>query len=213
MGHSMAPIFCSRCGDANALEEGCDPRDELAELDVLLERLKLKRYDLKRKINRLQSPIVRQLPPDIMSTIFEFCLPDFTDHQLPPFSDVDLSIPLSLGAICSYWRDIAWSTPALWSSLVARVTGKHDPQIVTGIAHEWLSRSGQLPLSIRVCSKLYHDEHKAFSALAEIINQYSTRWSDLDLYIPLSYYQHFHATDNHAPILKSVRFHNSAYRR
>jgi hypothetical protein len=217
--NGMAPTFCSRCGDA--VEEGCDPWDELAELDALLERLRLKRYDLKRKINRLQSPIVRQLPPDVMSTIFEFCLPDFTEYQnlprygLPSLPDTEegLSIPLSLGAICSYWRGIAWSTPSLWCSLVVRVTRKHadDPHIVTGIAQGWLSRSGQLPLSIRICSKLYEPSRvaSAVSALAEIINQYSTRWSDLDLYIPDSY-QHFHATDNHAPILKSIQF-NGAY--
>ena len=112
----MAPAFCNRCGDA--FEEGCDPKDELAELDALLERLRLKRHDLTRKINRFHSPIIRQLPPDVMSTIFEFCLPDFADHQVYPYPTEDLSIPLSLGAICSYWRDIAWSTPSLWSSLV-----------------------------------------------------------------------------------------------
>jgi F-box-like len=178
----------------------------LSMLSALLDRLKRYDSDLKRKINRFESPIVRQLPPDIMSTIFEFCLPDFTDLQIGPDSDVDLSIPLSLGAICSYWREIAWSTPTLWSSLVIRVIRlrKHDPRIVTDIAHEWLSRSGQLPLTIRICATLY--EHKGVTALIDIINQHSTRWSDLDLYTPHSYYQHFHATDNHAPILKSIRF-------
>ena len=75
----MAPTLCSRCGDA--VDEGCDPRDELAELDALLERIKLKRLNAKRKINRLHSSIIRQLPPDVMSTIFEFCLPYFTYHH------------------------------------------------------------------------------------------------------------------------------------
>ena len=203
----MAPTFCSRCGDA--VEEGCDPRDELAELDVLWERLRLKRYDLKRKINRLHSPIVRLLPPDVTSSIFEFCLPDFADHQLSPYTEEDLSIPLSLGAICSYWRDIAWSTPSLWSSLVIHVPCIHKSHITTGIAREWLARSGQLPLSIRIYSKSYN---KPVSSLADIINQYSPRWSDLDLHMPDSYYQSFHATDSHAaPILKSIRLHCSAH--
>ena len=205
----MTPTFCSRCGDA--VEEGCNPWDELAELDALLERLRVKRYDLKRKINRVQSLIVRQLPRDVMSTIFEFCLPDFTVHQPSPYIQDDISIPLSLGAICSYWRDVAWSTPSLWCSLVICVTRNHDPHIVTCIAQEWLSRSGQLPLSIRICSKLY--EHETFSALADIINQYSPRWSNLDLYIPDTYYKYFHGTDNHAPILKSIRFSCSFYRK
>ena len=198
----MAPTFCNRCEDA--LEEESDLWDELAELDALLERLRLKRYDLKRKINRLQvqSPIVRQLPADVMSIIFEFCLPDFTDKLLP-FTDEDLSFPLSLGAICSHWRDIAWSTPYLWSSLVVRIRSQNDSHIVTGIAQEWLARSGQLPLTIRISSKSCI---KTVSALADIINQYSARWSNLDLCIPDSYYRYFHAIDNHAPILKSIRF-------
>ena len=77
----MTPNISDLCGDA--VEERCDPLDELAELDALSEvsePLRLKRYDLKRKINQFRSPIICQLPPDVMSTIFEFCLPDFTDH-------------------------------------------------------------------------------------------------------------------------------------
>ena len=196
----MAPTFCNRC----------DPLDELAELDELSERLRLKRYDLKRKINQFHSPIVRQLPPDVMSTIFESCLPDFADHQ-PSFTVYPkenrfktLSIPLSLGAICSYWREIAWSTPSLWSSLVVCVSSELDSHMGTSIAREWLARSGQLPLSIRIYSK--PRSKKAVSALADIINQYSARWYDLDLCIPDHCYQHFHATGNHAPILKFIRF-------
>ena len=202
----MAPTFCNRCGDVFEEGPGRDLREELAELDALLERLTLKRYDLKRKINRFHSPIVRQLPPDVMSVIFEFCLLDFTLHQVSPFSSYMLFTPLSLGAICSYWRDIAWSTPSLWSSLVVRDPSEYNTHIITGIAQEWLARSGQLPLSIHILSTFYN---KAVIALVDIINQYSTRWSELDLDIPDSYFQYFHATDNHAPILKSIRFQRS----
>ena len=200
----MAPTICNRCGDA--VEEGCDPREELAELDALLERIRIKRYALKRKINQLYSPIVRKLSPDVTSTIFEFCLPDFTDHQLSPYTDEDTSIPLSLGTICSYWRDIAWSTPSLWSSLVVCITRERDSDIVTGMAQEWLTRSGQLPLSIHIYSET---KNETLSALIDTINQYSTRWFDLDLHMPLHCYQLFHATENHAPILKSIRFFSS----
>ena len=204
----MAPTFCNRCGDV--VEERCDVWDELAELDALLERLRLKRYDLKRKINRVHSPIVRLLPPDVTSTIFEFCLPDFSDHHISPYTgtiyEEDLFIPLSLGAICSYWREIAWSTPTLWSTLVVYFKSKfkHNSHMSTGIAQEWLACSGQLPLSIRIVAK--PSCHRAVSALADIINQYSSRWSDLDLYMPQQYYQYFRAT---APILKSITFHAS----
>ena len=98
----MAPVFCDRRGDT--VGEGCDLLDELAQFDALWERFTLKRYDLKRNINRFHSLIVRQLPLDIISTIFEFCLPYFHLSSSNFF-------PLSLGVICSYWRETAWSTP------------------------------------------------------------------------------------------------------
>ena len=207
-GPGMAPTLCSRCGFRDAVDEGCDPEDELAELDALLERLRLKRYDLKRKINRFHSPIIRQLPPDVTSTIFEYCLPDFAANPFFTMALGNLSYPLSLGAICSYWRDIAWSTPSLWSSLVIRDRNKRDPHIIAGVAQEWLARSGQLPLSIRILT--FYNE--TVSALAVIINRYSTRWSHLDLSMPSDCYQHFLAIDNHAPTLKFIRFdvHSSA---
>ena len=203
-GPGMAPTLCSRCGDA--VDEGCDPKDELAKLNTLLKHLRFKRYDLKRKVNRYHSPIIRHLPPDVMSTIFEFCLPYFTDNydQFLAFIREDFSFPLSLGAVCSYWRAIAWSIPSLWSSLVVRVTSSNDPHIIAGVAQEWLARSGQLPLTIRILAY----NNKPVSALSNIINRYSTRWSHLDLCMPPNCFQHFFAIGNHAPTLKSIRFHS-----
>jgi hypothetical protein len=213
----MAPTFCNRYGDP--VEEGCDPYEQAyqraeqayqrAELDALSKLSELfKRCDLKRKINEFHSPIVRQLHPEVMSTVFEFCLPD---HQLSltvyPEEEPSTTpsiIPLSLGSICSYWREIAWSTPSLWSSLVVHVSDKLDSRMAS-IAQEWLARSGQLPLSIRILSKPDSKTLLVVSALADIINQYSTRWYDLDLRGPDYYYRYLHATDNHAPILKFIR--------
>ena len=82
--------------------------------------------------------------------------------------------------------------------------------MVAGIAREWLGRSGRLPLSIRILSTFYN---KSVSSLIDIVNQYSTRWSELDLSIPDGYYQRFHASDNHAlihaPVLRSnIQFDN-----
>ena len=99
----ISPTFCNRCRDA--VEKRCDPLDEFYAIDALWERLRLKGYDLKRKINQLHSSIIRQLAPDVMSTFSEFCLPDFTDNKRSPYTKKGLSSLLSLGAICSYWRD------------------------------------------------------------------------------------------------------------
>ena len=88
-----------------------------------------------------------------------------------------------------------------WSIFQATIN-----HIITGIVQDWLARSGQLPLSILIYSNSYK---KLVSPLADIIKQYSNRWSDLALHIPDSYYQCFHATDNHAPMFKSIQFHCS----
>ena len=214
----MAPILCDLCRDivfsqANARTEGeetininsWDPLDELTQLDALLARLTIKREELKGKINRIYSPIIRQLPPDVMSIIFEFCLLDFTKFYRSP-SRSDLCIPLTLGAVCKYWREIAWSTPSLWSSLIVDVSRTSHPTI----AQEWLARSGQLPLSIRIISKphIFFTPVHRVAELADITNQYSTRWSHFELCLPQSHYRYFHPSDNHAPILKTIRFHN-----
>lgn len=58
-----------------------------------------------------------------------------------------------LGAVCRTWRNIAWTTPSLWTSLVFWVVyDTTEPQVQLAI--EWLNRSGNLPLSIvlRNCS-------------------------------------------------------------
>jgi F-box-like len=208
--YSMAPVFCDCCDDTMA-----DLLVEIAHLDTMSERLTLKRYDVKRRINRFHSLIIRQLPPDIMSTIFEFCLPNFDFMDFQPLPSKMECYPLSLGAICNYWREIAWSTPYLWSSFAFRVKGTQPNNLGLHMAmvKEWLDRSGQLPLTIRILSPprkpIKSHQVVVTLALAEIINQYCHRWSDLDLCIPQCFYQFFHATDNHAPILRSIRFHSS----
>ena len=87
---------------------------------------------------------------------------------------------------------------------MVRDPNRQASHIVTDIAQEWVTRSGRLPRSIRISSTFYNE---SVIALVDIINQYSDRWSDLDLNIPDYSYELFHATDNHAPILKSIRFH------
>ena len=135
-----------------------------------------------------------------ISRIFSLHYP----HQTCVFPYL-LELFASIGAICKYWREIAWSTPCLWSSLVVRVKpNRCDSQ--TDIVQEWLARSGHLPLSIRIFTTVSTPQiGLAVLALADIINQYSARWFHLDLSVPQNLCQYFHAIDNHAPVLKSIR--------
>ena len=102
----------------------------------------------------------------------------------------------------------------LWSSLVAHIPVSH-----TAIAQGWLAHPRRPASSSCIDSYLFKSlwtyNCQAVSALADIIldiiNQYSTRWSDFDLVMPQScFYQFFffHATDHHAPMESYPRAQN-----
>lgn len=57
-------------------------------------------------LHRLNEPqdMISVLPSEVLATIFEHA----ADENL---------FPLVIGGVCSQWRNIAWSTPRLWTSL------------------------------------------------------------------------------------------------
>ncbi|KAJ2919940.1 hypothetical protein MD484_g416, partial [Candolleomyces efflorescens] len=55
---------------------------------------------------------IRRLPPEVLQTIFIFCLP--TDHN-PSLAPREA--PFLLSHICRRWRDVAFRTPRLWARL------------------------------------------------------------------------------------------------
>ncbi|KAL0564612.1 hypothetical protein V5O48_017434, partial [Marasmius crinis-equi] len=134
------------------------PEERIRQLDEEISRLQVERDKLQRFVDRhraLSAP-VRRLPPDIWRMIFARCLPD-TDIELcmPPLST---EAPLLLTTICRSWREIATTTPQLWSSLHIYL-----PVPTRGLTGErffvameerkrglelWLSRSGAVPLAV-----------------------------------------------------------------
>lgn len=99
---------------------------------------------------RLLSP-ARRLLPEILQEIFCHCLPVAHNAILDARSP-----PLLLGQVCSQWRQIAYSTPRLWTSIhisarpihLRNFTGSSRTIARKDAISAWLSRSGVLPLSI-----------------------------------------------------------------
>lgn len=54
--------------------------------------------------------------PELLGQIFEECLPDFGDQRISRISSASQA-PLKLGRVCSHWRQVALSTPALWDRI------------------------------------------------------------------------------------------------
>ena len=123
--------------------------------------------------NEMDSPIVHLLPPEILSHIFTFYPIDF-DHMTPLF----------LGSVCRRWREVAWSTPELWTYISVHLTNQ-----IFGVIQRcslWLDRSGVLPLNIRISSDISvpvnHSKTRAgINSLIATLQNHSRRWRHLDI--------------------------------
>ncbi|KAG2023607.1 hypothetical protein CC2G_001241 [Coprinopsis cinerea AmutBmut pab1-1] len=179
-----------------------DPRERLAGLDEeisrverVLSRLRSFQPTLRRDINRLHSPILQILPTELVSEIFTHCLPnlgDFSPH-LPP-SDGSIC-PLLLGSICSSWRQIAWATPSLWTSPTLLLC-KPKLRIQAELLEEWIGRSGDLTLTLRLLCGSDDDRVTDIpQGLFKTILRHASRWRAIDLQIPTAYYENLSAPE------------------
>ncbi|KAJ7685639.1 hypothetical protein DFH06DRAFT_1029448 [Mycena polygramma] len=94
------------------------------------------------------APFVRHgptVPTEILAEIFFHCLPDDHDYVVPDVA----TAPLILCGICRRWREVAISTPRLWSSLRIDFDLMLKRRVYeTGFYKMWLSRAGGTPLSL-----------------------------------------------------------------
>jgi len=138
---------------------------EIKRVQSILDELHHERRALSEEIEAhraLISPI-RQLPLDVLGEIFVHCLPEGRNAVMS-----SEEAPILLGRICSAWRSIARSTPRLWASLhiptpmqinkTGQGPAQPDPTFISKMerrceaAWEWISRSGESPISISVCT-------------------------------------------------------------
>jgi len=171
---------------------------ELTDLKTRLKALRKEHKSLIRQVEICQTIITlpRRLPDDILSEIFYQSLP--TTHNAAMSKSVP---PLIFTQICKHWREVALSTPRLWSTIHIHVVQKDrdqsgddfDDDVVSSItpgkwdkkratdAVEWLRRSGQRPLSISVVGNdIWAAPSRAFYDLQlSSIIPFAARWRNL----------------------------------
>ncbi|KAF8167257.1 hypothetical protein B0H34DRAFT_8494 [Crassisporium funariophilum] len=147
--------------------------------------------------NDLDSLFLRMLPSEIISEIFFFAVSQSPSQKIGKQLN-----PFSLGSVCSSWRTIAWSYPVLWSSVSARINGRLS--FVVELLEQWLSRSGDLPLSIRIFDEGYFLHDPRIEDLFGILNRYAHRWRIADLNIHSSYYLYLPLESTTFPLLESL---------
>jgi hypothetical protein len=121
-------------------------------------------------------PLIHRLPHEILGVIFTYCLPK-GQHHLPHIADA----PLLLCRVSNTWRTVAISTPHLWTSLMLVLPPKATLEAFSVGASAWLSRSGALPLTIRM------DAHPIFplpSDFFDVFTPFFPRWHNIKLHIP-----------------------------
>ncbi|PPR02886.1 hypothetical protein CVT24_002307 [Panaeolus cyanescens] len=137
-----------------------------------------------------QSPpslTINDLPPEILATIFHTYMfwedeSDLIDPELEGMISVfkpnPRSAPLLFCNVCSYWREVSISTPALWSAIVI-----HDlcyPETIS----VWLERSQAHPLSLFVSLGQKLANTDKFARLLGMLYASMPRWKQLSLHLP-----------------------------
>ena len=163
---------------------------ELENLENTITKLKTRRCEVKRDINRRHSSFIRIIPSEIIAIISGFVNTDFS---------ITGSLPILL-SVCSDWRRAIVGLPRLWSSIKIDLPPTSQnfndsmkfPRLATFI-DEWLARAGQLPLNISLCS--VHDvpwpgdSAKEYLPIFKILNKYSSRWHSFNISIPTILHQ------------------------
>ncbi|KIM45534.1 hypothetical protein M413DRAFT_343054 [Hebeloma cylindrosporum] len=178
-----------------ALEGGlCSPCQERASILRQIKQLTVKYHTLGSAINTSHDPFTHKLPPEIASHILCLCLPlldngkDYRKavHGLWSIQR-EWAAPLKLGSVCRKWRQLAWATPGLWTTLYIRIKPSMPPstaELLLDLIREWLGRSGVLPLTVYFFHReisISADPEDFDCILIDTLNTHSGRWRNLYL--------------------------------
>ncbi|KAK7048685.1 hypothetical protein R3P38DRAFT_2870892 [Favolaschia claudopus] len=155
------------------------PEDAVARLDAEIEEMELALTQLKERRETLMKPItahrvlispMRRTPDDILFEIFFSCLPVTHNALIDP-----AEAPLLLTRICRRWRAVAYSTPALWTSI--HIPASHaqehlwvSPDYLFGLGkavEAWFQRSAHCPLSVSLVFPSLRETGTDVAAVAE----------------------------------------------
>ncbi|KAF5337998.1 hypothetical protein D9758_014317 [Tetrapyrgos nigripes] len=168
--------------------------------------------NLRRKIVLLRSLLspIRRLPPELLGLIFSLVcvrseIANLMEEQGEELMDCP---PIRLSQVCAGWRELAWTTPSLWSSFSigspADLTLQHKYDQIKGIVDLHLQLSQQCPLSIHLCF-LYGAYFESNCEILRLLMAHSSRWDVVSFTIDSEYLfeGHFAPVRGRLPILRS----------
>ena len=167
------------------------------ELERTIQELQEKRRILRTRMNATHDPFNFKFPPEIASLIFSLSL-EKDDYEPGQSALCKLPTPFLLGSVSRSWRQLARSTPQLWSTisftLVKKKTNALSP---LPFIIDWLQLSGNLPLALWIFedaeSSLYWETR---FPVVDALNQHSGRWHKVVFHLDIQYLRHFRGTDS-----------------
>ncbi|KAF8953528.1 hypothetical protein BDZ97DRAFT_596665 [Flammula alnicola] len=194
--------LCSKISNLNP----CNPCKRLAELDIQIIKARETLLAMQKEARRLKSEmncshdhLIHRLPPEISSYIFQLCI------SREPSIDARYS-QVALSSVCQKWRQIAHTTPQLWTTIFLSVS-RHSDLSVADWTQEWIDRSGQLPLSIGLFAKSESKYYTVYRYVIAVINQCSSRWRDLTYQGPASSLSDLVGDSQGASQLQTLKLH------
>ncbi|KAJ7609983.1 hypothetical protein DFH06DRAFT_1346119 [Mycena polygramma] len=147
--HPVPPAFARR--------RMAEINSELANLKTSITRLEVEHAILGHHLARYIYPVL-SLPNEVVSEIFL--------HTLKPseYPFADPQSPLFLGHICQRWRDIALSTPSLWTTISLEIDNISEPDSCLRLLDILLTRSRQCPLYVVITEECARHDTKAWLA-------------------------------------------------
>ncbi|KAK7052054.1 hypothetical protein R3P38DRAFT_1634593 [Favolaschia claudopus] len=135
----------------------------------VLQGLMSQHKEAQRKMNFFLDPMA-QLPLEIQSMIFVFARQLGSEIPEPN----PRSPPMVFLSVCRMWRDIALSTPALWSEIQLDSLPRGSNYLELG--NIWLKRARALPLSVKLNGSMRLDR-----SVENLIARFSHQIEDLTL--------------------------------
>ncbi|CAA7265055.1 unnamed protein product [Cyclocybe aegerita] len=196
-------LMCYSCLELKNLEA------QIADTKAFLNHLEAHIDLLKFNHNHTHDYFTHRLPPEVASHIFVLAVADAETLQ------DQHRAPLTLGAVSRRWRQIAWSTPRLWTEVPVDLNKFEESfHLPKELLVQWIGRAGQLPLSVHISFDATDSDSSRhttnFTNIVNTLNEYSLRWESLSLAMPFSLVPHLRAT-HEVPLLKRLTI-NPPYR-
>ena len=154
-------------------------------------------------MDKIHDLLTRRVPRKIASHIFAQCI----SSNPSPYQRAFIMQPLVLGAVCQSWRDIAWTTPQLWTTIVIVIGPTRDSNSQLELLEQWIARSGHLPLDISFRTPMNPEAlivEPLFYPLIDLVNRYSSRWQGLYLFVSSSLFNIFTGDGGTISILRHL---------